>query len=82
MFKGGGSGERAGSVKEQVINALRIAAKGEMAGITKPMKGLDAGVYEITITYRKNAYRSVYAVKIEEKYLGCPCFLEKIQNGH
>lgn len=55
MFKRGGSGERAGSVKEQVINALRIAAKGEMADITKPMKGLGAGVYEITISYRKNA---------------------------
>jgi len=69
------------SVKEKVINALRIAAKGETADITKPMKGLGAGVYEIAISYRKNAYRSVYAVKIEEDIWVVHAFLKKSKTG-
>lgn len=69
------------SVKEQMVNALRIAAKGEKADIAKPMKGLGAGVYEIAISYRKDAYRSVYAIKIEEDIWVVHVFLKKSKTG-
>jgi len=45
------------------------------------MKGLGAGVYEIAISYRKNAYRSVYVVKIEEDIWVVHAFLKKSKTG-
>ena len=45
------------AVQEQMVTALRLAAHGEKADTAKPMKGLGAGVYEIALAYRGNAYQ-------------------------
>ncbi len=45
------------------LNALTIAADGGKADIAKPMKGLGAGVFEIALPYRADAFRVVYAVQ-------------------
>ncbi len=51
------------SVQDTVKAALEIAAVGEMADIAKPMKHIEAGVYEIALPYRGDAFRSIYTVK-------------------
>jgi len=39
-------------VQERMTDALIVAARGEKAGIAKPMKGLGFGVFEIALPYR------------------------------
>ncbi len=51
-------------VQLQMGRALHIAALGQKADIAKPMKGLGAGVFEVRVAYRTDAYRTVYAVKL------------------
>jgi phage-related protein len=46
------------------LTALTIAAEGGKADIVKPLQGLGAGVFEITLPYRGNAFRVVYAVQL------------------
>lgn len=46
------------------LSALTIAAEGAKADIAKPMHGLGAGVLEIALPFRGNAFRVVYAVQI------------------
>jgi phage-related protein len=52
------------AVRMQMLRALEIAVAGQMADIAKPMKGLGTGVFEIRVSYRTDAYRTIYAVKI------------------
>jgi phage-related protein len=52
------------AVQEQMKFALQLASEGEMADISKPMKGFDGGVHVIALPYRGDAFRAVYAVKI------------------
>lgn len=51
-------------VQLRMTRALEIAAAGEMADLAKPMSGFGPGVFEIAVSYRRDAYRSVYAVRI------------------
>jgi phage-related protein len=46
------------------LTALTVAAEGGKADIAKPMLGLGAGVLEIALPFRGNAFRVVYAVQI------------------
>ena len=45
--------------QEQIISALRIAARGELADIAKPLKGFGSGIYEVALKYKTDAYRRV-----------------------
>ena len=51
--------------------ALRIAAQGEKADTAKPKRGLGAGVFEIAVRHRGDAFRTVYALQLDED-LGAP----------
>jgi phage-related protein len=53
-------------VREDMLMALTIAAEGCKADSAKPMKGLGAGVFEITKRYNTDTYRTVYGLKIGE----------------
>jgi phage-related protein len=46
------------------LTALTIAAEGGKADIAKPLHGLGAGVFEIALPHRGNAFRVVYAVQL------------------
>lgn len=46
------------------LTALTIAAEGGKADIVKPLQGFGAGVFEIALPYRGNAFRVVYAVQL------------------
>ena len=52
--------------QREVQRALTVAAEGRTADVAKPVKGLGAGVYEIALRFRTDAYRAVYAVTLGE----------------
>jgi len=63
------------------LAALTIAADGGKADIAKPLKGLGAGVMEIALPYRGNAFRVVYAVQIGEDLWVVHAFQKKSTQG-
>lgn len=68
-------------VQVQTLTALEIAASGETADIAKPLKGLGPGVYEIAVRYRTDAYRTVYAVKLDDQVWVIHAFQKKSKQG-
>jgi phage-related protein len=64
-----------------MVTALRLAAHGEKADTAKPMKGLGAGVYEIALAYRGNAYRVVYTVRLGADIWVVHAFQKKSKSG-
>ncbi len=67
--------------RDKIEDALTLAAQGEKAEIAKPMKGMGAGVFEIALKYSADAYRTVYAVRIDEKIWVLPAFKKKAKTG-
>jgi len=61
--------------------ALRIAARGEKADTAKPMKGLGAGVFEIAVRHRGDAFRAVYALQLDEDIWVLHAFGKKSKTG-
>lgn len=68
-------------VREHILTALRLAVRGEKATTAKPMKGFGAGVFEISVSYRTDAYRVVYAVRIGEDIWVAHAFQKKSTQG-
>lgn len=69
------------NVQYKIAGALTMAASGQNADITKPMKGLGAGIFEIRITYRTDAYRAVYAVQLGDDIYVIHAFQKKSTQG-
>lgn len=67
--------------KQQVLDALTLAAEGRKADSAKPMKGLGSGVFEIALQYKSNAWRVVYAVQIGEDIWVIHAFQKKSKTG-
>lgn len=53
-------------VQDRALRALTLAGQGQKTDIAKPMQGLGSGVFEIAMRYKSDAYRTVYAVQIED----------------
>jgi len=63
------------------LAALTIAADGGKADIAKPFKGLGSGVFEIVLAWRRDAFRVVYAVQIDEEIWVLHAFQKKSTQG-
>jgi phage-related protein len=63
------------------LTALTIAAEGGKADIAKPMHGMGSGVFEITLPFRGDAYRVVYAVQLAEEIWVVHAFQKKSTQG-
>ena len=63
------------------MRALTIAAEGRKADIAKPLKGFGTGVFEVALRYRTDAYRTVYAVQLEERVWVLHAFQKKAKQG-
>lgn len=63
------------------LRALTIAGEGNKADIAKPMKGFGSGVFEIALPYRGDAFRVVYAVRIDEALWVIHVFRKKSTRG-
>lgn len=69
------------SARTAVESALTIATEGRLAHIAKPMKGLGSGVYEVALAHRGNAYRAVYAIRIDRDIWVVHAFQKKARSG-
>jgi phage-related protein len=56
-------------------------AEGAMADIAKPMRGLGAGVFEIALAFRGDAFRVVYAVQVGDEIWVLDAFQKKSTQG-
>ena len=63
------------------LSALTIAAEGGKADIAKPLMGLGAGVLEIALPFRGNAFRVVYAAQIGDEIWVIHAFQKKSTHG-
>jgi phage-related protein len=68
-------------VQRDMFDALTVAAEGGKSDKAKPFKGLDGGVFEITLRYRTDAFRSIYAVKIDADIWVIHAFQKKSKSG-
>ena len=64
-----------------ILEALTIAAEGGKADIAKPLKGVGAGVLEVALKYRTDAYRAVYALQLGEDIWVLHAFQKKATRG-
>jgi phage-related protein len=62
-------------------SALEIATAGAKADVAKPMKGFDAGVYEIAVSQRSDAFRTIYALKLDSDIWVIHAFQKKSKQG-
>lgn len=67
--------------KSICLAALTIAAEGSKADIAKPMHGLGAGVIEIALRFRGDAFRVVYAVQLAQEVWVVHAFQKKSTQG-
>jgi phage-related protein len=63
------------------LTALTIAAEGSKADVAKPMRGLGAGVFEIALPFKGDAFRVVYAVQLGEELWVIHAFQKKSTQG-
>ena len=67
--------------KSICLAALTIAAEGGKADIAKPMKGIGAGVFEIALPFKGDAFRVVYAVQLADDIWVLHAFQKKSTQG-
>ncbi len=68
-------------VQRSIGYALYFAQCGEMHPNCKPLKGFDAGVFEIVANFRRDTFRTVYAVKLENRVYVLHAFQKKSTQG-
>jgi len=68
-------------VQGDMLDALTIAAEGGKSGKAKPFQGVDGGVFEIALRYRGDAFRTLYAVKIDADVWVIHAFQKKSKSG-
>lgn len=67
--------------KLEIARALTVAAEGQKADNAKPLQGLGAGIFEVAVRFRTDAYRAVYAVRLGEAIWVLHAFQKKSKSG-
>lgn len=68
-------------VQCDMFDALTIAAEGGKSDKAKPFLGIDGGVFEIALRHDGNAFRTLYAVKIDADIWVIHAFQKKSKSG-
>jgi phage-related protein len=68
-------------VQIDVLDALTVAAEGGKSDKAKPFKGVDGGVFEIALKHRGDAFRAIYALKIDADIWVVHAFQKKSKSG-
>ena len=68
-------------VQHDMLDALTVAAEGGKSEKAKPFHGVDGGVFEIALRYRGDAFRALYAVKIDADIWVIHAFQKKSKSG-
>jgi phage-related protein len=63
------------------LTVLTIAAEGGKADIAKPLHGLGAGVFEVALPFRDDAFRVVYAVRFGDEVWVVHAFQKRSTRG-
>ena len=66
---------------DRALDALTIVADGGTPDVAKPLAGLGAGVWELAIKERGDAYRVVYALQLEDDIWVVHAFQKKSAKG-
>jgi phage-related protein len=69
------------NVQLDMLNALTIAAEGGKSDNAKPFKGVEPGVFEIAVRKQGDAFRILYAVKIDAEIWVLHAFQKKSKTG-
>ncbi len=64
-----------------MTDGLREISAGFFPDFAKPLKGLDGGAYELALPFRGNAWRTVYALKIDSEIWVVHAFQKKSTSG-
>ena len=65
----------------EAAQALTIIAEGGMPDVAKPLKGLGAGVMELALRHRGDAFRVVFAVQVGADVWVVHAFQKKSKSG-
>ena len=68
-------------VQGDMLDALTVAAEGGKSGKAKPFYGVEGGVFEITSRYRGDAFRALYAIKVDADIWVIHAFQKKSKSG-
>ncbi|MBF0591942.1 MAG: type II toxin-antitoxin system RelE/ParE family toxin [Nitrospirae bacterium] len=64
-----------------MLRALTMAAEGSKSDNARPFKGVDGGIFEIALKNRGDAFRVLYAVKIDVDIWVIHAFQKKSKTG-
>lgn len=67
--------------RDEILDALTIAAEGRKPDKAKPLRGFGPGVFEIAVRFRGDAYRAVYALLVDEAVWVVHAFQKKSKIG-
>ena len=67
--------------QSDMFDALTVAAEGGLSGKAKPFKGLDGGLFEIALRHSGDAFRTIYAIKIDVDIWVIHAFQKKSKTG-
>lgn len=67
--------------RQKSIRALTQIAEGDTPEVAKPLTGLGAGVWELAIKERGDAYRVVYALQLDDDIWVVHAFQKKSTSG-
>ncbi len=67
--------------QQDLAAALTVLAEGRMPDIAKPLQGLGAGVMELALRHRGDAFRVVYALQIGDDIWVVHAFQKKSTQG-
>jgi phage-related protein len=68
-------------VRKDLGHALYLVQTGQTPPSSKPMRGIESGVFEIVGDYDTNTYRAVYTVKIGRSLYVLHAFQKKSKRG-
>ena len=68
-------------VQRRMVLALEAVSKGAFPELAKPLKGFNESVFELALPYRGNAWRTVYALKIDDDVWVIHAFQKKSTDG-
>lgn len=63
------------------LHALTMVAEGGTPDIAKPLTGLTSGVMELALRHRGDAFRVVYALKVDDAIWVLHAFQKKSKKG-
>jgi phage-related protein len=69
------------AVQSDILSALTMVAEGVTPGVAKPLKGIDGGIFELALRHHGDAFRAVYALKIDTDVWVIHAFQKKSKRG-